>query len=223
MQSFPREDSSTVLTKGSETVSFYERDFKAEKVSVPQGEGSNAWTLSFTGSVIHRMSNGEQKTYPVTQRVTDSLDSEVVVSFWDGPTFRGTLSKGDKDWSLTLSDDQEVNLPSTSSTIKVEKGTTVKFPAPGPDAWEQRDESSDAKDLIVTLVFGLVFGWLYGALQVTSQRQATVGMRVAGIYRTDLSGKGLTFAKASALYGWRILSSAVYGLGFVPQPFTKNR
>ena len=48
-------------------------------------------------------------------------------------------------------------------------------------------------------------------------------MRVAGIYRTDLHGKGLTFAKASALYACRVLSVVMYGLGLVPQPFTKKR
>jgi hypothetical protein len=216
-----------VLTKGPETVSgVYLSDFEDDEVSVTQGEGDNAWTLSFTGSVTYKGPDGEQTTYPVRQRVYDLPDSEVSIGFWDGPTLTGTLVKGDEEWSLTLTSDQDVPMKRFSSeTIKAAKGTTVTFPAPDPDAWDLRYDSPGASDAyaIGYAVVCLVFGWLYGALQVTSQRKATLGMRAVGIYRTGLNGERLTFGKASALFGFRILSVGLYGLGFVPQLFTKHR
>jgi hypothetical protein len=48
-------------------------------------------------------------------------------------------------------------------------------------------------------------------------------MRAAGIFRTDLQGRRLSLARASAWYGYRLLSYAAYLLGFVSQPFTKRR
>ena len=57
-------------------------------------------------------------------------------------------------------------------------------------------------------------GWLYEAMQLSSQRQATLGMRAVGIFRTDLHGERLSFARASGWYGYRLLSYLAYLLGF---------
>jgi uncharacterized RDD family membrane protein YckC len=48
-------------------------------------------------------------------------------------------------------------------------------------------------------------------------------MRAVGIFRTDLHGQRLTFARASAWYGYRFLSSLFYGLPLLIQPFTRKR
>jgi hypothetical protein len=77
--------------------------------------------------------------------------------------------------------------------------------------------------IVGLLIFGLAFGWLYDALQLSSQRQATIGMRVAGVFRTGLHGERLSFGRASAWYGYRLLSYLAYLLGFVIQPFTRRR
>ena len=69
----------------------------------------------------------------------------------------------------------------------------------------------------------LVLGWLYEVLQIASKRQATLGMRAVGIFRTDLNGQRLTFARASVWWLSRLLSYVVYGLGFISQPFTPKR
>jgi hypothetical protein len=48
-------------------------------------------------------------------------------------------------------------------------------------------------------------------------------MRVAGVFRTGLHGERLSFGRASGWYGYRLLSTLAYGLGFASQPFTKRR
>ena len=75
---------------------------------------------------------------------------------------------------------------------------------------------------LVWVVLILVISWLYSTLQITSKRQATVGMRAVGIVMTDLHGKPLSFPRASAWYGYRLLSY-LYLLGFIIQPFTPKR
>jgi uncharacterized RDD family membrane protein YckC/energy-coupling factor transporter ATP-binding protein EcfA2 len=69
----------------------------------------------------------------------------------------------------------------------------------------------------------VVFSWLYSTLEITSKRQGTLGMRAVGILMTDLHGEGLSFAQASAWYGYRVLSYLFFGLGFFSQPFTRKR
>jgi uncharacterized RDD family membrane protein YckC len=65
--------------------------------------------------------------------------------------------------------------------------------------------------------------WLYEALQISSKHQATVGMRVMGIYRTDLYGERLSFGQASKWWFYRLVSYVAYGIGFAIQPFTPRR
>ena len=80
-------------------------------------------------------------------------------------------------------------------------------------------------DLALFTWFGLIaaWAWLYSILQLISRHQATLGMRVAGVFRTDLYGSRLSFARANALSGLRIFSYLFYGLGFLMQPFTARR
>jgi uncharacterized RDD family membrane protein YckC len=86
-------------------------------------------------------------------------------------------------------------------------------------------ENGPASDAATLTFLGLcfAFAWLYQALQIASTRQATWGMRALGIFRTDLNGGRLSFARASAWYGYRLLSYVLYGLGFVSQLFTRKR
>jgi uncharacterized RDD family membrane protein YckC len=73
----------------------------------------------------------------------------------------------------------------------------------------------------VAFVFASI--WLYGTLQIASKRQATLGMRAVGIFRTDLQGRRLSFGRASCLWLYSLLSTLPYGLGFWIQPFTRKR
>lgn len=77
-------------------------------------------------------------------------------------------------------------------------------------------------DLVVYsfIVLSLLAGWLYSAGQIASPWQATLGMRVAGIFLTDLHGERLSFARASSLFGYRLGSYLAFGLGLAVQPFS---
>ncbi len=77
--------------------------------------------------------------------------------------------------------------------------------------------------MTLILVAGALFSFLYSTLQIASRRQATLGMHAVGIFRTDMHGGRLSFARASRVYGYRLLSWAFYGVGFIIQPFMKNR
>lgn len=69
----------------------------------------------------------------------------------------------------------------------------------------------------------LVVSWLYEALQVASARQATIGKHVMGIKVTDLSGRRLSFAHASARYFAKILSAITLGIGYLMAAFTPRK
>ena len=73
------------------------------------------------------------------------------------------------------------------------------------------------------VLFMVILSWLYNAVQLSSPARATLGMRAVGIFRTDLHGGRLSFARASGWYGYRLLSYLAYLLGFVSQPFTRRR
>jgi len=73
------------------------------------------------------------------------------------------------------------------------------------------------------IAFLLVFNWWYAAVSVASKRQATLGMRLFGIYRTDLRGGRLSLGRATAWWvGRLLLSIPSCGLGFLFQPFTRK-
>jgi uncharacterized RDD family membrane protein YckC len=57
--------------------------------------------------------------------------------------------------------------------------------------------------------------WLYFALQESSQFEGTVGKRAFKIRVTDLSGKRVSFAKASLRYFSKFISYIILGIGFL--------
>ncbi len=69
----------------------------------------------------------------------------------------------------------------------------------------------------------LLLFWLYHALMLTSARQATLGMRMAGIFITDLQGRRLSFARATARHFMGFVSYYVAFLGYLMQPFNARR
>lgn len=91
-------------------------------------------------------------------------------------------------------------------------------------AVEQPGEEEISNAITVVWYAGCaVIAWLYATLQLASKRQATLGMRAVGIFRTGLYGERLSFARASLWYAYRVLSYAGFGLGFFIQPFTSKR
>ena len=72
------------------------------------------------------------------------------------------------------------------------------------------------------MLLNVVLVWLYFALQESSERQATLGKRVMGIYVTSKDGSQLSFAQATIRYFSKYLSSILL-IGFIMAAFTKNK
>ena len=72
------------------------------------------------------------------------------------------------------------------------------------------------------MLLNVVLVWLYFALQESSERQATLGKRVMGIYVTSNDGSRLSFAQATIRYFSKYLSSILL-IGFIMAAFTKNK
>jgi uncharacterized RDD family membrane protein YckC len=72
-------------------------------------------------------------------------------------------------------------------------------------------------------LFHTVAAWLYFALLESSGFQATLGKQVLGIVVTDLYGRRVSFARATARHFGKILSSITLGVGFAMAGFTARR
>ena len=70
----------------------------------------------------------------------------------------------------------------------------------------------------------IVLMWLYYAIQESSEAQATLGKRIAGLRVIDEhSGNRLTFGQASGCHFGKILSVLLLGIGYFMQPFTAKK
>jgi uncharacterized RDD family membrane protein YckC len=84
---------------------------------------------------------------------------------------------------------------------------------------------NDADDFLGLMFLNLmvVVAWFYHALSLSSARQSTPGMRVAGIFVTDLHGRRLSFGRATLRHFASFVSYYVAGLGYLMQPFNARR
>jgi len=71
------------------------------------------------------------------------------------------------------------------------------------------------------LVASIVVPWLYTAIQECSNRQATLGKRLLGIQITDLTGRRISFARASGRFFARLLPT--FGIGYLMMLFTSKK
>jgi uncharacterized RDD family membrane protein YckC len=69
----------------------------------------------------------------------------------------------------------------------------------------------------------LISLWLYYALFESSTWQATPGKRVLGLLVTDMQGRPITFARASARFFGKILSWAILMIGYIMAGFTAKK
>jgi uncharacterized RDD family membrane protein YckC len=67
-----------------------------------------------------------------------------------------------------------------------------------------------------------IISWFYFAGQESSDSQATLGKRVAGIFVTDTQGEALGFGRASARYFSKMLSSILM-IGYLIMLITTKR
>jgi uncharacterized RDD family membrane protein YckC len=68
-----------------------------------------------------------------------------------------------------------------------------------------------------------ILNWLYFSLLESSPKQATVGKLALGIVVTDLKGNKISFARASARYWSKFVSTAIIGIGFIMAGFTSKK
>jgi uncharacterized RDD family membrane protein YckC len=73
------------------------------------------------------------------------------------------------------------------------------------------------------LLMTIVVSWLYFALMESSERGATVGKLALGIRVVDLSGKRISFARATGRYFAKILSSLILMIGYLMAAFTDRK
>jgi uncharacterized RDD family membrane protein YckC len=69
----------------------------------------------------------------------------------------------------------------------------------------------------------LVIGMIYFGYQESSVRQATIGKRAVGIIVTDLDGDRITPIRAIKRHIASVLSTWIFFLGYLIQPFTRRR
>jgi len=81
--------------------------------------------------------------------------------------------------------------------------------------------------LTIVFVFAgvaTVVKWLYFAYQESSEKQATWGKQMLGLYVTDLSGNRISMGRASGRFFAKIISSAIpLGIGYIMAGFTERR
>jgi uncharacterized RDD family membrane protein YckC len=80
---------------------------------------------------------------------------------------------------------------------------------------------SSRQVVAVQLLMIMVF-WLYWATMESSPWQATLGKRIFGLVVVDLTGKRISFARATGRYFAKVLSSLFF-IGFIMAAFTARK
>jgi uncharacterized RDD family membrane protein YckC len=78
--------------------------------------------------------------------------------------------------------------------------------------------SGNSRQIVAINLLVAMAGWLYWALLESSVWQATLGKRMLGLQVTDLAGRRLSFARASARHFGKLIF-----VGFVLAAFTEKK
>ena len=124
-------------------------------------------------------------------------------------SFMRRLSAQIVDWLLCL-------LPAAALVVSVFWGFV---------AWESSLSEYFIVPLLLLSEATVIIGtfWAYHVLTWTSKRQATLGMRLAGVFITDLAGHRLTRWRATGRFFARFLSYYTVGVGFLIQPWNERK
>lgn len=76
---------------------------------------------------------------------------------------------------------------------------------------------------VAGLPISLAVDWLYFALMESSTMQGTVGKTLCGLAVTDLDGRRISFARATARYFAKFLSAFTLGIGFLLVALTPRK
>ncbi|HXT86420.1 MAG TPA: RDD family protein [Verrucomicrobiae bacterium] len=89
------------------------------------------------------------------------------------------------------------------------------------DAWKFYSGESPQATALLLLV--QLISWLYFAAFESSPWQATPGKKVLGLRVTDLEARRISFVRASGRYFGKIISSLLFGIGFLMAGFTEKK
>jgi uncharacterized RDD family membrane protein YckC len=77
---------------------------------------------------------------------------------------------------------------------------------------------------LVLAAISIVTMWIYYAWMESSPYQGTLGKMALGLMVTDLEGRRITFARASARYFSKMITSLIpFGIGYVMAGFTERK
>lgn len=77
--------------------------------------------------------------------------------------------------------------------------------------------------VFVLFILGTIVNWLYFAFMESSKSQATLGKMALGLKVTDLNGKRISFGKATARSFSKLLSMAIFMIGYIMAAFTEKK
>jgi uncharacterized RDD family membrane protein YckC len=92
---------------------------------------------------------------------------------------------------------------------------------PANDPWFLFTNTSPQVTALVLLF--LVGNWVYFAVLESSPWRATLGKKLLGLEVVDLQGNRVSFARASARFFAKILSSMTFLIGFLMAGFTQKK
>ena len=69
----------------------------------------------------------------------------------------------------------------------------------------------------------LILPWLYFAIMESSSRQATLGKMALGIVVTDISGRRISFARATGRQLGKVVSGMILYIGYLMIAFTQRK
>ena len=76
---------------------------------------------------------------------------------------------------------------------------------------------------LISMLAVAVAGWLYFALMESSARGATLGKMALGLRVVDLNGNRIGFGRATGRYFGKIVSSAIFCIGYIMAGFTQQK
>ncbi len=72
-------------------------------------------------------------------------------------------------------------------------------------------------------IFGIIITWLYYASMESSRKMATLGKMALGLIVTDMSGRRISFGRATGRHFGKIISGLLLCIGFFMAGFTQRK
>ena len=76
--------------------------------------------------------------------------------------------------------------------------------------------------VILYYILAFVLSCLYFTIMESSGMQATLGKKALNLAVTDLSGNRITFGRANGRYWSKLVSIAIFGIGYIMAAFTEK-